>query len=262
MEQSGGGGFSLANLFRPSSGVPASPVGGTGTPNPAGPNDPARGLDLSNPGAGGLGSPDGGVKNPTEGKGPDSPLDAFTDLFTIDPKKPVPKDPLAEPLLKLDPKTLGEAVAKMDFTKNLPPDLVAKALQGDANAFAQALNGATRASFMQITQMVTGLIEGAVRTNNGRYDSALESRFRTFQLNSSTSTNKALEHPAAKPVVAALKSSIAQMHPELSAADVQKRAEDYFLGMSKAITSVGEEGAGGTAGNRGEPAEQDWSKYL
>lgn len=227
----------------------------SGMPNNQNPNaDPNN----SNPN-----NPQNNQNNPNNQPG--SPLDAFKDLFKVDPNKPQPKDPFSEPLFNLDPKKLSEAATKMDFTRNLNPELVNKALQGDQQAFSQVLNQVMQSSFMMSTQMLVGMMEGGVRKNNERYNSVLDGRFREFTINSSEPQNPALRHEAAKPVLAALRAQIAQANPNLSPSEVSKQAEDYFLSMSKAISSFGPDGKPVDATRNQDPnapKEPDYSAFL
>lgn len=258
----------LAHIFGNRSGSPA-----TSTPQhaaapaaaPASP-DATSGMQQVNPAADPANQNLDAANLGTDGKPKkqSSELDAFTDIFTIDPKKPVSKDPMKEPLLNLDPKTLAAAVSKMDFAKGLNPDVLAKAFPGgDPAAIQSLLNGVSRSVYMMAFQGFTKLTESAIGTNNARFETVLGDRFRNFQVNTSQSTNKALQHPAAKPVVSALKTMIAAQKPDLSAQEVQTEAENYFLAMGKSLNSIDAENAAedrSKNGNTDGPA--DWTTYL
>lgn len=262
-----GFGSSLANLFSGNKGInpaPASninPTQGTPAPNP----DAAAGLQQSNPAADpankdlNLGvNPDGTPK-----KDASSPLDAFTDVFKIDPNKQPAADPLKDPLFSVDPQKLSAAVSKMDFTRAIKPELVQKALAGDPAAFSAAINQATQTAYMAVTQMMTGLMETAFSKNNGRFESTLSGKFRDFQISHSRPDNKVLQHPAAQPMISALKTHIASQYPDLGPQEVTKRAEDYFLAMSKELNTLDKDAAEtAAAGGAGKGAEPDWTKYL
>lgn len=194
-------------------------------------------------------------------KEPSSPLDAFKDLFTIDPKAAPKTDPLSEKLLNLDPKKLGESVAKMDFARSLNPELVQKALGGDAASFATAINQVSQATFAASTQMLVNLMEQAIAKNNSRFDSVLGDRIRTAQLSFTRPDNEALSHPAAQPVLAALKTQAASQFPHLSPSEIAKKAEDYFLAMAEAVTSK-KPAPAPKPGDRQPRQEQDWGEFL
>lgn len=260
----------VMTVAQPTAAGAAQPNAGAGA-QPASPD--ARGMDLNNKGAG-AGSDSGGAPDLTIQQGetnPDgtpkakgSPLDAFNDLFTIDPKKTPAKDPLAEPLLKMDPKTLAEQVNKMDFVGNISPEQF-QALQQDPTKMAQFVNGSLRKQFMMMFQAMTGIIENAVRTNNDRFSSTLDGRFRNFQINSATSDNPVLKHKAVQPVLASIRNLIATQNPDLHPTEVASRAEEYFLSTHKALGSLESESndddkSGGQGGTGGK--QPDWSTYL
>lgn len=261
---------SLTDVFRTG---PAAP-GGAPTSGPG--SQPATATTASrmseqntSAGKGTIDNPDlSGVLNtdidPATGQprtaAPSSPLDAFKDMFTIDPKKQAPVDPLSAPLMNLDPKKLQESVAKMDFARGLNPELVTKALQGDAASFGQAINSVAQASFAASTNMIVNLMEQAFSKNNSRYDSVIGSRIRDASLSYTRPNNAALQHEAAQPVLAALKKQVSSQFPDLSPAEIAAKAEDYFLAMADAVTGAkpkAEEKPG--AGQR--PA-QDWDDFL
>lgn len=282
----GGGGFSFANMFS-SGGAPnnAAVMNDANKQQNANPNaasgagvDPATGKPRVVPNSGGMpvdmnnpGADPANVTGPNslgpegKGAGTGSPLDPFSDIFKIDTTVQAPVDPLSQKLLELDPKKFAETVSKMDFTRTLNPELVTKALQGDTQAFNQVLNTAFQGAFAASTQMVVGIMEQAFNKNNGRFSSVLEGRFKDFQINSSSSTNKVLNHPAAKPVLQALRTQIANssVGRNLSATEINTKAEEYFLAMGDALGSLKTEGLKNKNADGSDVSEEiDWGNFL
>lgn len=252
-------------------------TGGTGTGtganpplNSAGmPNQPVnKGAGAGTEGGPDLGNSGGDGAGATGNKKPSSPLDSFTDMFTIknDGSAP-PKDPFSEPLFNLDPKKLGEATGKMEFTRGIDPALVQKALQGDAASFLGILNTVSRNAFTAALSTTVGMTERGFGSFKERYDNTLDGRFRDYQVNSMQSTNPALKHPAAAPVIAGIKQMIASQNPNMAPAEVQSQAEAYFLAMGKAMGDLGDGNGtgtgtqGGGTGNKGA-AEPDYSMFF
>lgn len=188
-----------------------------------------------------------------------SPLDAFTDVFKIDDKKQQQTNPLAEKLFNLDSGKLGAAVSKMNFAGSVSPELVAKALGGDHASFTAALNLAAQSAFAMSTNLVTQLMEQAITKNNSRFDSMFDGKIRDSMLNFQRPENPVLSHPAAQPVLAAMKKQIASQFPELSPSEVTAKAEGYFTAMSEALGSGKKLGAKGGEESSGEV---DWSAFL
>lgn len=249
--------FNVANMFKPAQTAPQQPpqqppaiVPGTGMPNqPANPNaDPD--------------TVTGDTKLGTANTGePSNPLDAFTDLFklTDDDRKKAAPNPFAEPLLKFDGKKFAEAASKMNFASAVDKETIAKALGGDVDAFSSALNRVTQASFVSAAQVFSGILEQAVAKNNGRFDSVLSDKFKSFQLNYQRPENPALQHPAAAPMLEALKATISTKDPTLRPDDVTKRAEEFLNLFAESIVNKGKKSSASSDSGTGEI---DWSKYL
>lgn len=261
----------LSNLFRPTTATSPAPgasvatAGQTPATKTPPPNDPAAGLQQNNPAADpanqNLDSANLGGDGKNKGA-PGSELDAFTDIFKIDPNKQPPKDPTKEPLLTLDPAKIAAAVAKMDFTRGIDPALTQKALQGDVGSFAAVLNSVARNSYMGSFQALTGILERAIATNNERFNSTLSTKFRDFAVNSSASKNPVLNHPSVKPVLASLKQLIAQQRPELSPEAVASEAEQYFLSMGKGLSSLEADINADANKDKKEAGVIDWEKHF
>lgn len=251
-------GTALGNIFgafRSGTPAPAAPPGGAapanpGTATPAGtssipqnqPNNP--GADPANQN---LNAPDPNA----------SPLDSFKDLWKTDDKGNA-ADPLASPLFNVDPAKLADATKRMDFAKVVPPDLIAKALGGDAAAFAQALNLVAQQTYGVNTHMVTGLIDQAIQKNNARFSDSLPGRFKNFQVGESLAANPVLTHPATAPIVEALKQQLTRQNPQASAAEIAKFANDYLANFAQAISGTK---PGGTKEGEETP-EFDWGMFL
>lgn len=245
----------------------SAPATAQGQPLPGGQQQqPNQGMNVNNPAAdpanqnlGANGTGAGG----TGAGSPPNPLDNFKDLFTITPDdmKKQPQDPFAQPLLNMDQKKFAEAASKMNFAAGISPEDLAKAFPGgDAQTISTILNRVTQSTFASAAQVFTGIMEQAFKKNNGRFDSALGSKFKSFQLDSSAPTNPALKHPALQPMLAAVRSSVAAKNPHLSAVEIAQQAEEYMSVMADALSKAGKgESSEGGAANTGDI---DWGKFL
>lgn len=236
------------------------PANANGSAGPAGqqqggPANPAAnpanmGGQPATPNAGG---PEGGAA---------SPLDAFTDFFKpkqVDPN--APKAPtLADPYLgSLDPTKFKEQVNQANFAANIPAETIQKAITGDAQAFADAINMAAREAFAASAQLSHGLVEQGVRAGADRVSGSMDSRFRNFQIKGQNTSNEALNHPAVAPMLNAVKMQIASSNPNLSAADVQAQAEQYFTQMANVLAPNKQDSQ---AGSGAQKSGTDFSSYL
>ena len=191
-----------------------------------------------------------------------SPLDSFTAFFA-----PKPRDPNAQaaPTLRdpylapLDPTAFKQQVSQANFAASIPQDTLTKAMSGDQGAFADAINHAAREAFAAAAQLSHGLAEQATRTGLERLDGSLDGRIKNYQLRTQNTTNEALNHPAVAPMLSAVKMQIAQSNPNLSPAEVQNQAEQYFDQMAGVLQ--GSKQAAQQPANAG-PRETDFSSYL
>lgn len=221
----------------------------------------------ANPGAGLVPPSNAVTANPNESANPNnapagSQLDAFKDAFKMpvdDKGNPVQTvDPMSQPLLAMDPVKLAEATKKMNFAGTVDPALMAKALTGDVAAMTQLLNVTGQNAFLASTNANASIIEEAIRKNNARNDAALPDRIRNHELRSREATNPVLNHTAAKPLIDAMKSSLAAANPQLSAAQIQQKAEGYILALTGDLTAQ----ATATAATKLKSTEPDFSSFM
>lgn len=193
--------------------------------------------------------------------GPQNPLDSFVDMFKPRQQDPnAPKAPtLADPILgPLDPNAFKQQVSQANFAASIPQETIQKAISGDPQAFADAINTAAREAFAAAAQLSHGLVEHGARTAADRVNTSLDSRIRTFQIKSQNTSHEALNHPAVAPMLNAVKMQIATSNPTLSPEQVQQQAETYFTQMADVLTAPKRQAAEQAA----KPKEPDFSYLL
>ncbi len=179
--------------------------------------------------------------DPNKGQGGSS-LDNFKDVFKLpvgEDGKPVQHvNPLDQPIFNIDPKQLNAVASKMNFTAGIPQETLQKAMSGqDPQAFMDVLNTVARNGFSGATQALTGMMETALQTNNQRFESALPERIRNTQIGQQAPKHPALNHPAAIPLVNAMKMQIAATNPHLSPEKVVEQAENYVIALSTDVNT-------------------------
>lgn len=269
----GGGGF-FSGIKLPFGMSNANPAPMVPNPNPAFPAknqlDPKNNtLDPNNVNrqAGDSGEPNADPNNnadPNKGA-PGSQLDSFKDLFTVptdDKGQPqLPTDPMAGPLLAVNAEKLREAAGKMNFTAGVAPELLQKAMSGqDPQAFMDVLNTVAQGAFLQAMTVNAGVVETAFSRHSQRIDQALPGRIRSVQIGQSAPKHPALSHPAAAPMVAALKSQIASTNPHLTPEQVAEKAEGYVIAMASDITTHNTQQS--NQNQNGSKQETDWIGLL
>ena len=189
------------------------------------------------------------------------PLDSFVEMFK--PKVQDPNAPrqatLADPILgPLDPNTFQQQVAQANFASTVPQDIMQKAVNGDVDAFQQALNFAAREAFAAAAQLSHGLVEHGSRTAADRVSASMDSRIKNFQIRSQNTGNQALEHPAVAPMLNAVKMQLATSNPNLTPSQIQEQAEMYFTQMADVLTAPKRQAAEASA----KPKQGDFSHLL
>lgn len=204
-----------------------SRIFGSGPPQPS--------MPIQNPGADPANAsqvPNGGAANQPAPQ--PTPLDEFKDIWKTVPAKEG-EDPFSKPILTHDPAKLKEAVGKMNFMDGVAPELLTKALAGDAQALTQVINTAVQKSFEAGVGLQTSMIEGSFKTNNERVNSTLPKRIREQQIDSTKSTNPILNHEATAPMLDMAKRAIMNQNPGLNASEVQARAELYITNFGESL---------------------------
>jgi hypothetical protein len=191
-----------------------------------------------------------------------SQLDSFTDFFKVptdDKGQPISHtNPLAEPLLAVDPAKLKAAAAKMNFAAGIDPEVLKNAMSGqDPQAFMTVLNTVAQNGFAAAMQANAGVVETAFSKHTQRFEAALPERIRSTQISQTQTKHSALSHPAAAPMVAAMKAQIASTNPTLSPDRVAEMAENYFISLANDMNKVND--AANSANKKPAPGEVDWS---
>lgn len=236
----------------PATGGGAGPASKQGAPaNPA--SNPAN-MNGSQPVTQNAGGPETGAA---------SALDAFRDHFKAKPVDPnaVKKPTLQDPYLPaLDPADIQQRLQNTNFAAAVPQETMQKAISGDPQAFAEALNIAAREAFAASTQLSHSLVDHGARAAAERVDQSLDSRFRGFALKSQTISNETLAHPSVAPAFQAIRQQFANANPHLNPEQVTQETEKYFTEMAKAITS-GQQGAAPAVQSQ-TPAGTNFASYL
>lgn len=253
--------FGMSNANNPRN--PATP--------PANPNFPAnKQLDPKNMGADPANVNNQNVGNnepgndPNAGKEPGSQLDSFADVFKLptsaDGQPQLPTDPMAGPITNIDPAKLREAASKMNFAAGVSPELLQKAMSGqDPQAFMAVLNTVAQNGFTAALTTSTNAFESGIAKFRDNLDSALPERVRQVQIRQAAPRNPVLNHPAAKPVVEAMKLQIATANPSLPPDRVAEMSENYFLAMMQDMNTNTQQQQANLPSNK---KETDWMALL
>jgi len=196
--------------------------------------------------------------NPQAPQAPQTGLDSIMALMK--PKEGQQPQPQQQPkglFGDLNADAVKTHAKQANFAAGLNPELVQKAMSGDAQAFMEAINSVAQEAFAASVSMSQGLVEHGVKTGTDQFSSGLDSRFKDYELRNQNPSNKALQHPLAKSFITSLKKGIAAQNPQMSAAEIHQAAETGFLQFTQEINAKpeGQEDPTATKGT-------DWTKYL
>lgn len=145
----------------------------------------------------------------------------------IDLKK-APKDIFAG----FDPEKVMEATGKVDFSKVLTPDLLAKVNAGGAEAttaLAQMLTQLGQNTLGRSTITTKTIVEEALKAQRIEFEKSLPELVKQAQVTSNLAVeNPLLQHPALKPVVSALQQQISANNPEATTKQIQEAINGYL----------------------------------
>lgn len=206
--------------------------------------------------------------DPNKAQGQQSPLDEFSKLWEDNNANSDGEGGGDNPnaLFKLDSKKLGEAVSKIDFTKNIDPQLTEAALKGDPKALSQVINSAAQSAFGQALISASQLIETGISKRMEKMTGEIDSRVKALGVQSQLrAKNAAFSHPSVKPLVDILQERFSAQFPNASAEDLHGHAIKYLSGLAEIVKpgKVMENGEGnGNGGEGNSDGEQDFSQYF
>lgn len=156
-------------------------------------------------------------------------LDKFNDLW-----KPV-ESPAGDPapsMFNVKPEQLMDAARKIDFTKVMNPQqlqAVAQGGEGAVTAMAQIMNTVAQTVYAQNAHATTKIVEQAVNQAKEAMRSELPQHIKLQNVSESIRTsNPALNHPAAAPIMGALQQQLTLKYPNATAAEISTMATDYL----------------------------------
>lgn len=205
---------------------------------------------------------------PPSGEGEKSPLEGFNELWQTSDKDP--KRPSLAPDIKLDPKAIAESVGRIDFTKNIKPETYKAALEGNAEAFAQAINQAVQAGVGTVTATFTsGMQQMLAKQEKNFHDIVMPDLLRRHTASSAISDgNPIFDHPAVKPMLDMAKQQLIQKYPTATPAEIADQAKVLVNGMAGEIIKANggtiTDSAGTQTGGAAKKAPDtfDWSDWA
>lgn len=207
--------------------------------------------------------PTGVTGNPgvTGNSDADSPMAKFNDVWQTPNTGNANDD---QPIFaNVDPAKLMESAKKLDFTKVVPADTFAKIAAGGqeaAQAFAEAMQAVTQASFAQSALATTKIVEQAMSKQREQFDNRLPSMVKNLSVSEGLrASNPLLNSPAVAPLVSALTQTLTVKNPNATSGEIQQQVQDYFSMLGEHFQPKSNQQ---TTSSQGSKVEDDWSKFF
>lgn len=193
------------------------------------------------------------------------PMDAFKDLWAPVAKVEGQEEEFnPQAIFNIDPATMQAAVGKINFAEGITAEQLA-AIQGGGEeavkAFAAVLNQSSAKAMTMSTTAAAKMVEQAMTRASGAMDKKIANGVKFNQVGSAMQElNPALSHPAAAPLIEALKTQFTNKYPTASTAEITKHISTYMDGMAGIMAGKKEEAVNPAAAAAAQGT--DWSKYF
>jgi len=197
--------------------------------------------------------------NTDDAGGKGSPEDKFKDLWKNEPTDPNKKPDEAT---GLTPQQMMEAAAKVDFTKVIDKDLLAKISAGGeeaTSALIQALNRTAQQTYAQTTLVADKLITAQVEKAKQDFADRIPDLVKRQRVQDDLiKENPAFKDPAVAPVVGLIQNQLAEKFPGATADEIKQMAIEYFAGAAQKLVKTKPSSTTSTKEN----TEDDWEDWL
>lgn len=187
-----------------------------------------------------------------------TPMEGFKDIWNTVPTSG--EDPNASIFANLDPNKVMESAKKLDFTKAIPQDVLAKIQAGGpegAMALAQAMNLVGQTGYAQSAIATTKIVEAALKKQAEQFNASLPTLVKKFSANESIlAENPLYQNPAIQPLVGALQEQLIRKNPNATTAEIQQQVGDFFKSLATSFAPAP------VAPKTGKGKEEDWSAFL
>ena len=234
--------MSLMDMFRTQPTTPPANVGTSAQPNNGKDN-----LNDSPP------STDSTGKIPGTDPINQNPLDIYKTMFD----NAANNSEIQAPTFKIDPKVLGDVSSKMDFTRGINQEVLAKATSGDVSALMDIIKTVGQNAYKASLEHSTSLTDTFL-TQRGEFEGKQVAKGVKSQLTSNElSSAPNYSHPVVKAELNRVASQMSAANPDASPQEIAKAAQQYINDLNDALNPKTKTDSTGK-----NQEDFDWSKYL
>lgn len=238
--------MSIFDLFstKPATGDSSNP-GDNKTGDTTKPNADDKNLSASPPTTGSDG------KMPGTNTMPENPLDVYAKMFDTAAKN----SGIQAPDFSLDPKLVNDVASKLDFTKEIAPELMEKALQGDVKSLLGVIQAtsqnAYKAALSHGTALTDTFVKNSAEYNNKQLKSGVRGELTTQALSDAPN----FDHPVIRQELIRVAEQFAKANPDAPPQEIAASAKKYMTDIANALNPK-------APPKEEKDGERDWAKYL
>lgn len=188
---------------------------------------------------------------PGSSQTPPNPLDAYAKIF--EPAKDAPETP---PTFSIDPKTLNDVSGSLDFTKSVNPELMQKAMTGDAQSMIQMMNMVGQQAYQAALSHSSSLTDRFVGARSEFDKKQIGSGVKKELTSQALSSIPNYSHPVVRNQLNMLAGQIAAANPEYAPEQVAQTAQKMLQDLASAISPQQQQE------DSQQSKETDWVSYL
>lgn len=160
------------------------------------------------------------------------------------------------PSFSIDDEALSGVAGKLNFIKDINPELVQKATSGDAGALVALINATAQQSYRAALKHVTALTDTHLAQRETFNQKAIKSGVRENLIQQEISTIPNASHPVVQQEIARIARDFAKRSPEASPAQIKEQAIRYFNEVHNAMSGQSE------SAPKKASEVTDWESFL
>jgi hypothetical protein len=202
-----------------------------------------------------------GIPAPAVGEA--SPLDGYAKMWETADTDAKPIAPAFQ--FEIKPDAILASARQVDYTKVVPPELLAKAQAGDGAALIEVINRTNQQTAANASHTTAALVNEALTQQSKHYETNVIPGIlrRNNIVNAVREDNPLTTNPAAAPMVAMVTNQLTQKYPSAPPEEIKRMTNEYlneFAGL--AITSSGKQIVDAPKVDPKAAAPMDWVNWA
>lgn len=199
----------------------------------------------------------------------ESPLANFEKMWEVKADDKGATAPSLIPRLNMDPTKLQQAVSQLDFTRNIPQDLMQKAMAGnDPASLIGVINLASQAAFQHGIQATGKMIEESFGQQAATLmNHTLPTTIQQHQSKQAVGALPIMNNPAVAPLVNLVREQFTNQNPMATPAEISSHVTSYFNAFGQEYLKangyeVKQASAASATPSHTVNGDTDWSKWA